>query len=283
MKRSSKSFFFRLNILLFVFLLGTRVIATEFAGLVSLDTCIWGPLNSKAQVRGETIVLTGDVIVPEGITLTILPGTKVKAQTITNENIAPDNLFSGLELNISGTLLALGTREEPISFSGYSSIKGSWQGLFSSSGVLKLKNVIIEAANQGVFVSGGALEITDCVIRQNKTGITLMGWQNCSINNCLISENIDGIACASTSTLISNNTISNNDIGIHIMYGESGPTIINNHFENNHSFHIVNLATCNIIAYPNFWDRALDSLGSMLYDGYSEPEVGLILYLEPNN
>jgi hypothetical protein len=77
---------------------GARAL-TPIAGPITSDT-IWGP-------AGNPYVMTDDVTVSEGVTLTLSPGVVVKA----NSTI--------LELIVLGTLVANGTAEQPIVLTSY--------------------------------------------------------------------------------------------------------------------------------------------------------------------
>jgi hypothetical protein len=79
-----------------------------------------GTLASDAVWSG-TVIVAGDVDVPPGVTLTILPGTTVKFRRIDEKS--PKNLFGtdspyypGAELIVRGRILAQGTADDIIVF-----------------------------------------------------------------------------------------------------------------------------------------------------------------------
>lgn len=267
-------------IIILVCLISNLSLTINFAGVVDLKTCIWGPSGSEALLADEVIFLTDDVVVPEGITLTILPGTKIVANNIHNPVLSADNLFNGLEISIYGTLEALGKSDNPVCFQGLEPSRGIWQGIFSL-GTVKVEHAFIQDAITGITSSGGQMQLENCILFNNQTAIALWGWQISKINKCSLTNNIDGIATASTPATITENVIENNDVGIRILLGEVGPVIKNNTFLHNHTYHIYNLSVNDIIAYPNNWDLPFELLEAKLFDGYREPEAGLILYQEP--
>lgn len=269
-----------LKIIVICLTIGNLSLALDFAGVVDLKTCIWGPWGSEALLADEIIFLTDDVVVPEGITLKILPGTKIIAKYIHNPVLSADNLYSGLEISIYGALEALGKTDSPICFQGLEPSRSIWQGIFSL-GTVKLEHAFIRDAVTGVTSSGGQMQLENCMFSNNQTAIALWGWQISKINKCSLTNNIDGIATASTPATITANVIENNDVGIKILLGEVGPLIKNNTFLHNHTYHIYNLSVSDIIAYPNNWDLPLEQLEGKLFDGYMEPEAGLIIYREP--
>lgn len=264
-------------ILASILLVSITSFATSISGIIDENNCIWGPAGSKAHISGDIIFITGDVIVPEGITLRILPGTVVKVINKENPNLSKDNLFYGTELAIYGTLAAEGTKDNPIIFAGAETYLGSWQGIFSL-GNLKLDNVYLKDAVSAIYSSGIAVYVSSCSLLNNITAISLQGWQSATIEESVIENNIDGIACASTDAKIKGNIIANNDVGIRILLGESGPYITENHFTDNRSYHIYNLCNRDIIAYPNQWDLPSEKIFEKIFDGRVEPEAGSVIY-----
>ncbi|MDD4694462.1 MAG: right-handed parallel beta-helix repeat-containing protein [Firmicutes bacterium] len=246
------------------------------SGTINETNNSWGPSGSGALVAADKILLTDDILVPKGTTLTILPGTRIVAENLNNPTLSQHNLFAGIEISNYGKVIAKGTKENPILFQGAKELARTWQGFFSL-GTLILENVGISDATCGVTASGGSLQITGCSFLRNETAIMLWGWQNTRIQQSLIKDNLDGISCASTPAIISENTIKDNQVGVRILQGESGPLITNNSFENNSQYHIFNLSVVDINAYPNTWDLEATSLLKKLYDGRVEPEAGVII------
>jgi len=162
------------------------------SGLIDSDT-IWS---------ADTVLVTGDVEVSHGITLTIPPGTLVEFQ----------GFYS---LQILGRLLAVGTPEawihfssnEPQLFQPDSTTTGSWNGIrfpgtLSSNPDSRFEFCLIEYSKQlSGEGTGGALSvsnfsrlhITNCILRHN---LAMKGGAiGCSFNaapriiNCVISDN----------------------------------------------------------------------------------------------
>ncbi|MCP4417262.1 MAG: hypothetical protein GY805_11615 [Chloroflexi bacterium] len=111
-------------------------VATEFSGSITEDTT-WTAVNSP-------YVLTGDVVVSEGVTLTIQPGVIVSAQM-------------GVELAVEGRLEAIGLPSNPITFTAdatdwtgmrFGTIEGEpvWRG----NG--RLEQVTISNAVDGIII-----------------------------------------------------------------------------------------------------------------------------------
>lgn len=94
-----------------------------------------------------TVILSGDVLVPAGITLTIQPGTIIKAEPLQDGNNSGDR--GRVELFIDGGILnATGTAESPIKFQSNADIPepGDWGGVRINDGNATLKHFTIDAA-----------------------------------------------------------------------------------------------------------------------------------------
>jgi len=218
---------------------------TNVSGPITSDTT-WTLANSPYIVTGN------NVLVMEGVTLTIEPGVVVKFE---NER----------SLQIDGQLIARGTAENPIIFTsnqpnpspgdwGYilftdSSVDATYDsdGNYVSGSILE--HCIVEYAG-GVSVSNnGAVRINnahplinDCIIKNNKApGIYAWGLTGTfKITNSIIRSNKgDGIYIHHGNNTISNNLISDNTgSGIHINYYEylgTGTTTISSNIINNNT------------------------------------------------
>lgn len=100
-------------------------------GTISVDTT-WHAADSPVEV------CVSGINVAQGVTLTIQPGVLVKF----------DNSVSNL-LSVQGTLSAIGTPAQPITFTGMLASPGSWEGLLvngsvGSPAVLTLDHAVLE-------------------------------------------------------------------------------------------------------------------------------------------
>ncbi|MCP4106355.1 MAG: hypothetical protein GY749_12570, partial [Desulfobacteraceae bacterium] len=147
--------FFLSTVGIVLFLLCISVIAgadTEFGGSIAGDT-IW-------NLAGSPYIVTSDVTVEAGVTLTVQAGVKVKFNT-------------GLALNVSGTLNASGTT--PITFTSdqTSPASDTWEGIrFYDNSAGTFDNCVIEYARVGIYMNGdGAPQIANSTLRYNNRGI----------------------------------------------------------------------------------------------------------------
>lgn len=112
-----------------------------------------------------TVTLTGDIIVPQNIILTVKPGTIVKIPT-------------GSKLIINGTINCDGTTA-PITFTNTNVLNAArtnvWRGIYLSptSRNSVFKNVTLENASRGLALEGQTLTLTGVTCRNNGIGIEL--------------------------------------------------------------------------------------------------------------
>jgi hypothetical protein len=161
--------FHKLNKILLVFwgpiLLGVMlwqalpVFAEDVGGSIWVDTT-WALANSP-------YVLTSDVIVESGATLTIEPGVEIQGQ-------------SNAGLIVYGHLEALGTPTEPITFtSAFNTSPGDWPGIEIAGGTANLQQATIHYAGQydsalniNDVATGGVVNLTDVTI-ENTMGVAM--------------------------------------------------------------------------------------------------------------
>jgi len=160
----------------------------DVSGHITSDTT-WTAANSP-------YVLTGDVTVDPGVTLTIEAGVVVQGN-------------SGTELQVQGRLIAIGTATQPITFTSFTdSGPGQWDGLVFNGGDGTLEHVIVRYGGQNSNsqgyksnitingVSAGTVRIVESQITQESYGGTSMGDY--------------GIHIQDSSVVISNTLIANN-------------------------------------------------------------------------
>ena len=160
---------------------------TEVIGIIDSDTT-WTKANSPYS-------LTGPILVKEGVTLTIQPGVSVN--------------LSSYYIRVAGTLRAIGSSVEKITFHNGSSNTPDWSIEFTA-----LSTSWNEQTGSGCIIEN---TVIDCI----HTGISARGT-NPKISKSVISAfyAIDVYECSS---LISDNII-NGAIGIH----DGNATIIGN-------------------------------------------------------
>ncbi|MBT4936022.1 right-handed parallel beta-helix repeat-containing protein [Candidatus Woesearchaeota archaeon] len=153
-----------------------------------------GTLWRDETWKGNVLIIDG-VEVPEGITLTIEPGTIVKfayGRGYRNVN------RSGLNI-IGGKLIAKGTQTEPIWFtsSAPDPINGDWHGVNIRNSLLDnvLDYVIIEYAQLDLSLWDSSATVTNSIIRwSNSEGVYLERSTANIDHNLIYSNAYNGIA-----------------------------------------------------------------------------------------
>jgi hypothetical protein len=152
----------------------------------SASTTVGGPIisNTTWTLAGSPYVVTSNVQVMAGVTLTIEAGTTVKFET--------DKL-----LQVDGTLIARGTSINPITFTSnrVSPSPGDWANI-------KFTNSSTDASfdGSGLYMAGSVLQ--HCVIEY--AGNVYLGGvvetSNASplLDNCLIRDNWGAVSCGPT-------------------------------------------------------------------------------------
>ena len=238
-----------------------------FLGLPSFvlaDTAVSGAISSDTtwSSSGGVYVIDSSFSVATGTTLTIEPGTIIKAKT---------TYYGGP--SIYGELVVLGTSELPIYFAAISDnrvggdtngdgpsvgVSGGWQGLFfkqGSTGIFDYANISYAGYGGyaysnlnyvGIENDGGTLDIQHSNVRDNSR--ILFDWAIgyypvgtgiynksgiLSISDSVIDNNGSGIFSEFGDVTISNSIIKNNSIrGFGVVGGES-ITLLNNNFSGN--------------------------------------------------
>ena len=173
---------------------------TTFSGVIGTDTT-WN----------TDLLLTGDVVVPAGITLTIDGGTTIFAAS--NSDVKNGGQWTDKTgLIIFGTLLVNGSETAPVYFTSNAATKsaGNWGGIQIREGstTSELANCMIRYANEGIRIASinvpGEVEvwanIQNCSIQHNETGISMRAnpdWPDgihanvgAEIKNNLIANNV---------------------------------------------------------------------------------------------
>ena len=195
-------------LLIIICVVSLKVYATDVNGIISSNTD-WTLANSP-------YIVTGNILVSTGITLTIDPGVTVKFN-------------SGLSMQIDGTLLAQGTSNNQITFtSNTKDSVGVWDYIYFSSAST---NAVYENNIYGKYLSGSILEY--CIIQYaGGASINYNGALRLEsapfINYCTISDNsASGIMVnnlngnLNLNLKITNSTISNNVSSSGVCFGMS--------------------------------------------------------------
>jgi hypothetical protein len=185
------------RVVIILFWLFGVAFASIFPSVFSLENLVekGGVLTHDETWRGE-ILVTEDVVVPEGITLTIDAGTVVKFEHHRGYKVGSEKIG----MTILGALEAVGTSESQIWFTSDAedATNGDWRMMrfIDASEDSIIEYCIIEFAQQGINLWSSSPVISHSIVRWNNwEGIYLESYCEPLIEYCLIYENgCNGIA-----------------------------------------------------------------------------------------
>jgi len=190
---------------------------------------------TQDETWSGNIHVSCEVIVENGVTLTVEPGTVVKFK----DRVDYKNPGMGSLTSNGGTLVAVGTSEEQIWFTSSSEdpINGDWEGIniLDSQNNNIIDYAIVEYAHLGIGFFDSSGTVSNSIIRWiNSEGIYLERSNPEIINNLFYGVGYNSIAMEQFNydVLVSNNIIiDNNGAGIHGEATEA--TVENNILRNN--------------------------------------------------
>lgn len=178
---------------------------------------------------GSPYLISEDLIVDPGVTLTVEAGTTVKFAKINLE----ENYSNRAEMIVKGTLKAVGTASFPIRFtSATASVEmGSWGGIYLEGNGSWLENVQVDHAINGMTVKNFA-QIRSALVEDNlETGLIVFGNGVPVLANCEFAYNQTGVDLRGRAQMEQNSFLSNS-YGL-IMRGIGNNTVEKGSFESN--------------------------------------------------
>lgn len=165
-RRAGKSF--PNGILLFL------AVALSILGLTAMP--VTAQVLTKDTAWSGTVTIAEDIVVPEGITLTIAPGTIIKIAQAESTKTDPEYLSPLTEITIRGSLRAEGNEAAPIAFLAETTgIPGNWAGILVDGGTASFRHCSIKDADTGLHVFSGTADLNNSLIRGNRYGVTAQG------------------------------------------------------------------------------------------------------------
>ncbi|WP_444935800.1 right-handed parallel beta-helix repeat-containing protein [Microbulbifer sp. JMSA004] len=211
---------------------GSEAQTLEYDNLSVLNE-LSGDITSDIELAAhQTYVVTGDVDVNSGVTLTINEGVTV--------------LFEDyFTFEVNGNLTATGEADAPVIFTSAqaSPAKGDWSGIEAKSGsVVSLDYVTLEYGDRALYAApGSTFSLSNSTLQNfSKSGIYAYNSTGVISNNTIqYADNAGLYLHLVADVTVSNNIVSDNKYGIYI-HGASGgvttPTIIDNQIIDNSSY-----------------------------------------------
>jgi parallel beta-helix repeat protein len=132
-------------------------------------------LTADTLWQGE-VTLSEDVLVPEGVTLRIAPGTVVRVGAAESTKTEPEYLSPLAEVTVRGALRAEGSAAAPISFVAAGQPRESaWAGILIDGGSVTLSHCRVSSAETALHLIDGSLRINDSTLTGNRYGMVIQG------------------------------------------------------------------------------------------------------------
>ncbi len=174
--------------------------------------------NSEETLVNDTIwsgrvTINRGLKISPGVKLLILPGTVVRFGFMdTNRDGMGESGITS-----QGTIWAMGTRQEPITFTSKNLKRaGAWDSisLMSSDAAQSIfEHCVIEYAYRGIHSHFSSLKIEKSVLRDNLRAIQFQNSQVQMVRN-LIVRNLTGVQFRDASVIMRDNTLKDNYIGV---------------------------------------------------------------------
>lgn len=145
--------------------------------LVLLPFPVFATVLKSDTTWSGTVFITDDILVSEGVTLTIEPGTKIRVIPAESTKTDPEYVSSLTEITVRGSLIANGEKASPVEFLVEGEKRSAWAGIIVDGGKAVLDSTIISDAETGVYVLRGSLVMSGSLLKQNRYGITVQGHE----------------------------------------------------------------------------------------------------------
>ncbi|MBI2875792.1 MAG: right-handed parallel beta-helix repeat-containing protein, partial [Candidatus Tectomicrobia bacterium] len=205
-------------------------------------------VDTTWSTAGGPYLITGDLSVNAGITLTVEPGVRVLFWALQDDQASGWwSNRSELIINSGGTLTAVGTADDPIIFtsSNPQAVSGDWGGIrfqFGGSGTLSYMEVSRATYGVQTYGANSSPLIENGVYRDNQLGIYASLASSPTISgNMVVDNSSGGIQVDDAAAAVSNNTVNDNQsMGIYAYASSEArrPTISGNLVTGNQGYGI---------------------------------------------
>ncbi|MCK5224616.1 hypothetical protein KAR04_07580 [Candidatus Calescamantes bacterium] len=241
---------------------------TDVAEFVHIGMTAYGILTVDEIWKG-THNLTGDIIVPQGRTLTIADSALLKISASDGSNLGSST--AKIEMIIYGALHIQGSETSPVSIEGVSATSDCWMGIYIN-GTFSVSDLVLANAVCGInsaSLPAGKYEFSQC-----ETAVQL-GSASSNISDSSFIECGTGIYASGSSLLIRDTLFDNCVKGIVNINGTADLGTSLDHGNNSFicsEYSFVNISAANIDALGNWWN----SLNSTVIDSaiYDDDEGG---------
>ncbi|MDD5772281.1 MAG: NosD domain-containing protein [bacterium] len=240
----------------------------------------------------ETIIISEDttwsgkleirqvVLIKKGVSLTIAPGTELifSGAKIKTEDV---HTIQGGGIKVEGKIIAAGTKDKPIIFTGKEKYRGWWGNIYLTYSQDNIFTYcIFEYANYAIHSHFSSLTVSHSLFENNYEGCRL-GYSQALIENCVFRLNESrGINFRAGKNNIRNNSIVGNRVGIFIYEkGNQSDIVLNNIFNNaEYNLQLGDFHREDVKVSKNFWGKKADH-DKMIHDNKDDNNLGKVEYL----
>jgi len=171
-----------------------KILALAFVILYS-PVKVSGEVLTKDTVWSGEVTINDDVLIPEGVTLTILPGTTVSIEPSDKTKTDAEYISAFLEITVRGRLSIEGEKETPVLFYVKADKgRGNWSGIIIDGGAADIRSCTIRDADAGIFILKGFLNLKNSILKRNRYGLIAYGkGADVRMNNTQVSDNEYGV------------------------------------------------------------------------------------------
>ena len=238
--------------------------------------------DDKTHINKDTLLsgrvyIKDSISVGKGVTLTIKPGTIIECE---NPGLCDDGNVN-YSIMVEGTIVAKGTKEEPIIFTSASEKKPSAFGeiFISESENSLFKNCTFQFSHWGLHVHDSNVTVKNCVFENTFGGIRFKGDKLIILNNQFINNNTS-LRFWQAAPDITSNTFKDVDTAIFIREKVKGPIIQSNKFIGVKSY-FVKLGELQeeeiTIIGSDFSTMDQHDIDSKIFDNKDEDYIGKVL------
>jgi plastocyanin len=159
---------------------------------------VQGTLSADETWQGS-VEVADDLLVPEGITLTIRAGTTVRVVRADTSRTEPEFLDNATEILVRGRLIVKGKESFPVTFEpaggAASGEDPGWAGIIFDGGGGELRHSRVSGAEHGLLLLSASPRIDHLRVRQVKHGIMMYGLSHPKITSSVVEAEEGGIYC----------------------------------------------------------------------------------------
>ena len=135
-----------------------------------------GEVLKADTVWSGKVAVSDDILVPPGVTLTVMPGTTVTVSAAESTKTDPEYISPLTEITIRGKLLVKGSEKEPVTFQLEGEKKADgWAGIIIDEGTVEIDSCLISSAETALSVIDGSVRMENCTFSGNRYGMIAQG------------------------------------------------------------------------------------------------------------